>query len=255
MSAGKSPYQGKPEAQWANVTRQLLARHPLKPETILDVATAAWQDLWHTTVGAGRAKLPLVELSIPSTVVGYFFEVIFAKELESRFRGQWRGHRAKDDKDLVYLPDVTLSVEIKTSGQTGFKVYGNRSYGQELQNQLSGKKQKSGYYITMNFVGTTMTLLRFGWIDAEDWAPQVSPTGQMAGLSNAVYTHKLVVIPGDYRKDAPVRLLQGVGPRAVSEFDSRGIRTIRELLAFNGPLPPKLERIRTATILEYEPTR
>ncbi|HVC98661.1 MAG TPA: ScaI family restriction endonuclease [Pirellulales bacterium] len=113
MNEPKGPYHGKPEAQWAKVTRRLLARHPLKPETILDVATVAWNDLWATTVGAGRAKVRLAELAVPATVVGYFFEILFAKELEARYPGQWRGHLAKDDKDLVYVPDAAMSVEIK----------------------------------------------------------------------------------------------------------------------------------------------
>jgi hypothetical protein len=257
MNEPKGPYHGKPEAQWAKVTRRLLRRHPLKPEMILDVATVAWNNLWATTVGAGRAKVRLADLSVPATVVGYFFEVLFAKELEARYPGQWRGHLAKDDKDdkdLVYVPDAAMSVEIKSSGQAGFKVFGNRSYGQELRNQASAKKEKSGYYITMNFVGTTMTLLRFGWIDAQDWAPQASPTGQMAGLNNAVYIHKLVVVPGDYRRNAPVSLIQGVGQRASSELEFLGIRTVGELIAFEGPLPPKLERIRATAIAEYQPT-
>lgn len=251
MSAFKSPYDGHQEAEWLKVTRRLLAKHPLKVGTILEVAEVTWERLWATTVGAGLTQVPLRELQVPATVVGYFFEVLFAKELENRYPRLWRGHQNKDEKDLVYLPNPSLSVEIKTSGQCSFKVFGNRSYGQEAQNQSLIKKEKSGYYITLNFTGRTMNLLRFGWIDATDWSPQAAPTGQMAGLRPAVYQYKLVAIPGKYRLLTPVQLLRGVGPSAVAAIATLGIHTIGDLLKFRGELTPKLSSVRAEAIGEY----
>ena len=70
--------------------------------------------------------------------------------------------------------------------------------------------QKSGYYITVNFFKQSLLLIRFGWIDAEDSIPQKSPTGQMAGLPDAVYQNKLTPIAGEYRLKAPVQLLPGI---------------------------------------------
>jgi hypothetical protein len=195
--------------------------------------------------------VPLKDLAVPATVVGYFFEVLLAKELESRFPQLWRGHESKDEKDLVYLPNPSLSVEIKTSGQFSFKVFGNRSYGQEAQKQSLVKKEKSGYYITMNFTGRTMNLLRFGWIDASDWSPQAAPTGQMAGLRSAVYEYKLVRIHGRYRLLAPVNLLRGVGPSVAAALEVLGIRTIGDLLGFTESLPPNLAKIRANAFSEY----
>lgn len=49
---------------------------------------------------------------------------------------------------MVYVPDDTYSIEIKTSSQS--KIYGNRSYGQPETNSDTGKK-KYGYYIAINF--------------------------------------------------------------------------------------------------------
>ena len=251
MSAAKSPYQGRPEPDWPKITRRLIEQHPLKTATILEIAEVTWERLWSTTLGAGLTQVPLKDLAVPAAVVGYFFEILFAKELEYRFPKLWRGHQAKDDKDLVYLPDPALSIEIKTSGQFSFKIFGNRSYAQEAQSESLVKKGKSGYYITMNFTGRTMNLLRFGWIDASDWSAQLAPTGQMAGLGPAVYRHKLVPIHGRYRLAAPVQLVRGVGPSAASALDVYAIRTVGDLLNYKDVLPAKLARIRAAAIADY----
>ena len=191
----------------------------------------------------GEDSVELSELRVPATVVGYFFEVLLARELERREPTLWRGNRSKDEKDLVYLPNPSMSVEVKTSGQAGFRVYGNRSYGQKLASELLAKKEKSGYYVTVNFHNQVLTLIRFGWIDAEDWAPQKAPTGQMAGLRDAVYRYKLIPISGAYRRAIPVQLLDGVGAAKARQFESLGIRTIGNLLDLQGPLPPALELI------------
>jgi hypothetical protein len=221
---------------------------------IREVALAAWKMLWETSIGSGDAAVPLDELRVPATVVGYFFEVLFARELQNRYPEDWRGNESGEEKDLVYLKDPALSVEVKTSGQLGDRVYGNRSYGQVAEDVELVKKEKSGYYITANFYQRTLTLLRVGWIDAGDWKPQSSPTGQMAGLPDSVYQHKLVVIPGEYRLEGPVELLKGVGPKTAQKFQALDIRTIRELLDFAGDLSQtQLKKIRAAAEREYRP--
>jgi len=238
-----SPYSGKPESAWPRITQKLVSDHPLKPAACREAALTAWNTLWQTTVGAGPLSVPLADLRVPATVVGYFFEILLARELERRHPGIWRGNRSKDEKDLVYLPEPALSVEIKTSGQAGFKVYGNRSYGQKAGNDLLAKKEKSGFYLTVNFFGQTLTLIRFGWIDADDWDPQEAPTGQMAGLRRAVYDYKLIPIPGTYRRQVPVLLLDGVGPATDAQFAGLGIRTVGDLLDRRGQLPGRLARL------------
>jgi hypothetical protein len=193
----------------------------------------------------------LAELDVPATVVGYFFEVLLARELQGR-DSRWRGSQSTDEKDLVYLPDPSFSVEIKTSGQVGFKVYGNRSYGQKTASNLLVKKEKSGFYITVNFFGQVLTLIRFGWIDADDWNPQQAPTGQMAGLKQEVYDYKLLPIPGSYRQETPVLLLDGVGPTTEKKFAQLGIHTVGDLLHYQKQLPSRLAHIvqKNRTILE-----
>ncbi len=148
-----SHYAGKPEKSWAAITRRLVARHPLELDELREVALIAWRTLWETTVGSGETSVRLTELRVPGTIVGYFFEVLFARELTRRYPEEWRCSQSKDEKDHVYLPDPSLSVEIKASGQAGYKVYGNRSYGQKSENALLVKKEKSGFYLTVNFSG------------------------------------------------------------------------------------------------------
>lgn len=243
MSA--SPYQGQPTAKWLKITEKLVAAHPLTADVILSSSLSAWDTLWRTKVGLGRTAVKLVDLSVPSTVVGYFFEVLLARELETRFPGKWRGSHSKGEKDLVHLPDPSLSVEVKTSGQRGYRVYGNRSYAQKSSQGALVKKEKSGYYITVNFIGRVLTLIRFGWIDASDWKPQAAPTGQMAGLGDAVYQHKLLALPGEYRGRAPVGLLSGVGPGAEQKLGQLGINTVHDLLKSPDKLPAQFAKVVT----------
>jgi hypothetical protein len=231
-----------------------VAAHPLSLDLIHDVAVAAWNNVWNTTIGSGATAIRLADLNAPATVIGYFFEVLFARELETRYPEDWRGNRTGEEKDLVCIKAPEHSVEIKSSGQLGFKVYGNRSYSQEVENTELAKKEKSGYYITANFYQQTLTLLRFGWLDIDDWKGQKAATGQMAGLSKIAYEDKLVIIPGDYRLDGPVELLKGVGEKMVGILHGLGIHTIRDYLDYSGKFPKKRPRtIREAALKVYRP--
>ncbi|MGA3706673.1 ScaI family restriction endonuclease [Ralstonia nicotianae] len=245
-----SPYAGKPITEWADITRALIAAHPLQPDVILDAAQTSWARLWGTTVGDATLGFPFAEADPPATVVGYFFEKLFAKELAARFPKIWRGGKGSE-KDLHCLTDLAKSVEMKASGQLGYRVYGNRSYGQQVENTDAAKKDKSGYYITINFHGQILTLLRFGWIDAEDWQAQKSATGQMAGLGDDVYKYKLLPIPGPYVLDGPVQLVDGVGPKAAQELVAAGLTTIRQLVTANN-VSDRYAKLQAAARKRYE---
>lgn len=229
-----SPYEGLAQEEWRAKTDALISDHPLKVETIKQVALKSWEILWSTTIGEGELSIKLFELDVPATVVGYFFERLFAKELETQQPDCWHGGRNKNDKDIVYLPNDLYSIEIKTSGQLGIKVFGNRSYGQNVENTALDKKEKSGYYITVNFHGKEINLLRFGWIDHSDWKAQEAPTGQASGLSEFVYRYKLIDITGDYRLAAPIGILKGVGSKTSQAFSEEGVITIKDLKHYGG---------------------
>lgn len=229
-----SLYAGLQTEQWLSKTKELIAMHPLKLDTIRDVAIQSWGTLWLTRIGEGNSAIRLEEIDVPATVVGYFFEKLFARELQSRFPS-WRGGRGKDEKDIVCISDPFFSIEMKTSGQLGAKIFGNRSYGQRAEVESTvAKVEKSGYYITVNFYGRVLTLLRFGWLDVSDWKPQKAATGQAASLSKEAYQHKLVVIPGDYRLGAPIGILEGVGAKRAKEFAEESVATIFDLINYQG---------------------
>lgn len=246
----ESPYYRLPVDQWASVTRQLVQAHPLTPGLIHDAAMISWKRLWSTWVGDEEVGFPISEIDPPATVIGYMFEKLFAKELAVRLPGAWRGGRGSE-KDLHCIRDEWLSVEMKASGQLGDRIYGNRSYAQVLENTDAAKKDKSGFYITVNFCGQTLTLLRFGWIDSWDWQAQRSSTGQMAGLPPEVYQYKLLRIDGPYLLDGPVQLVEGVGDKAAEELFACGVRTIKDLIHASN-LPPRYQRHQATARLVYE---
>jgi hypothetical protein len=245
-----SPYSGKTVTQWAEVTHALVQAHPLTPAIIHDVAQVAWARLWSTRVGGAAQGFPFAEADPPATVVAYFFEKLFAQELATRFPDVWRGG-CGSEKDLHCLRNEALSVEMKASGQIGYKVYGNRSYGQKLENADAAKKDKSGYYITVNFYGQALTLLRFGWIDADDWKPQSASSGQMAGLGDDVYNYKLLPIHGPYILEGPVQLVDGAGQKAAAELAAVGIGTIRQLVTAQS-VPARYAKLQAAAREQYK---
>jgi len=227
-----SPYESKPQDAWGKITKKLVEAHPLQLSDIRDLSCASWGELWQTTIGAGDSAFLLAEINPPAQVVGYLFEKLFLRNLMSRFPGEWRGPTGRTEKDLVFVPDINFSIELKTSGQLGRRVFGNRSYGQASTEREA--KGKSGYYVTVNFYEKFLNLVRFGWIDHSDWRAQASQTGQMAGLGDEVYRHKLLIINGEYQLQAPPSILRGVGPGMVIKLREEGIATLADLLAYTG---------------------
>jgi hypothetical protein len=242
---------GLSKNQWLVKTNQLVESHPLKLDEIRNVAISCWQTLWLTKIGEGDTAIPLNEIEVPATVVGYFFEKLFAKELESRYPTQWRGGQTKDEKDIVCISNSIFSIEMKTSGQLGTKIFGNRSYGQKAKDEmLVSKVEKSGYYITVNFYGKILTLISFGWIDFSDWKPQKSSTGQAASLADDVYKYKLIEIAGDYRLNAPIGLLESVGKKTAKKFSEEGVVTIKDLLNYKGS-NKQIQKLRETTKTKF----
>lgn len=236
---------------WDDVTEKLIRKFPLPMDEIVEVVCCSWKRLWQTQIGDEKLSFPLSEIDPPATVVGYMLEKLIAKELNNRYPNLWRGYKNDSDKDIVFIPDNNFSFEIKTSGQRGIKIFGNRSYGQKLQDNSKAKKDKSGYYLTVNFYKTTLNLIRFGWIDAEDWKAQAASTGQMASLSNEVYDHKLKSLIYDYCLSANIWLVKGVSPKVEEQLNNFGIHTIGDLI--NSPIieDRKYRKFQTVALETY----
>lgn len=126
--------------------------------------------------------------------MAFFLHELIPLELSTRYPGIWRGEENAADKDVVYVPDASYSIEIKTSSHPT-QIFGNRSYAQQ---GAVGKKSKSGYYLAINFEksirdsdAARLRRIRFGWLDHSDWQGQTSQTGQQARLSSEVERGKL----------------------------------------------------------------
>lgn len=227
----QSPYAAKPTNEWKEITEKLIATYPLSQDEILEIAVMSWKRLWESKIGG---EIKLNEVDLPATVVGYFFQKLFAYELSKRYPSVWKGEVLKSDKDLVNINNPSFSTEMKTSGQLGYNLYGNRSYNQQTENSENSGKDKSGYYITLNFYEQAITSLRIGWIDQDDWLPQDSQTGQAATLKTEVYDYKLLQINGAYLNDSPVQLLKGIGDKVLTKFHGDNVYTFSDLRSYAG---------------------
>lgn len=194
--AETSPYDGLAPSAWRARTDELIAKHPLDMDDTRDVVLATWASIFRSNIGTqgfviGRDILPSPQ------IMAFLLHELIPLELQARRPNDWRRDTASDEKDLVYVPDPSLSVEIKASSHAR-QIFGNRSYAQP---STAAKKSKSGYYLAVNFEkfdasGRTpeIRMIRFGWLDHTDWIAQVAQTGQQAHVSAEADATKLVRI-------------------------------------------------------------
>ena len=128
----KSPYSDISVEEWLNKTQKLVKKHPLDKDEIFDIVLISWERLWKTNIGDYPVIFPIEEINPPATVIGYIFEKLFALELANRYPNKWRNGNSGNEKDIKCITNDEFSFEIKTSGQIGTKIFGNRSYGQKI---------------------------------------------------------------------------------------------------------------------------
>jgi hypothetical protein len=190
-----SPYENQPISNWLNITKKIIRRHPLSTKEIVQITLDAWKSIFDSKVGniflIGKDIFPKPQ------IMGFFLHELIPLTLAKRYPDKWRKEETAAEKDLIYIPDDTFSVEIKTSSSAK-NIYGNRSYAQEAN---SVKKSKSGYYLAINFQNFSakiskpqITRVRFGWLDHADWIGQTAATGQQARLSPDVEQKKLIIL-------------------------------------------------------------
>lgn len=83
-----SPYANQPISNWSTITNDLIEKYPVPLDEILDIATLAWYRLWSSRIGD---DIKISEVDLPATVVGYFFQKLFAHELAKRYPNSWSG--------------------------------------------------------------------------------------------------------------------------------------------------------------------
>lgn len=195
MTGARSPYAGTAAPQWREITHDLVAEFPLTTETLVDVVGAAWDDLFTSRIGKAQLVIGR-DVFIPAQATGVMLEKLIANELERR-DPRWRGGSSKADKDVMFKDSARYGFEIKTSSSKK-GLYGNRSTGLRADGR---KKYRTGYYLVVNYKLPTrddlekwLRLIRFGWIDDEDWTGQARPTGQQASVGKAVAHGKLITL-------------------------------------------------------------
>ncbi len=191
-----SPYSGVPMEKWQEVTLRLIDEHPLVPEELAEIVLASWNSIFDSKMGSKGFRIGKDIFPKPQ-IMGFLLHELIPLELAARYPNEWRGDRDASEKDIVYIPNDYYSIEVKTSSNPSH-IYGNRSFAQKSS---KGKKAKSGYYLAVNFgkfskstLHPEIRLVRFGWLDSEDWIGQQSPTGQQSRLSPDVENKKLLVI-------------------------------------------------------------
>jgi hypothetical protein len=189
-----SPYKDLPPDRWLEVTRRLVEKHPLSTQEIVDVVLSSWDSIFASGIGPKGFRIGKDIFPKPQ-IMGFFLHELIPLELTERNKSIWRAETSSDDKDIVYIPDSTYSIELKTSSNPRH-IYGNRSYA---QGSSRGRKAKSGYYLAVNFEKFTdkksrpqIRLIRFGWIDSSDWIGQKAATGQQSRLHPDVESYKLL---------------------------------------------------------------
>jgi len=196
MGDNGSPYAGIPREEWARRTEELLAAHPLRRDELVEIVLTCWESTFASRIGTRGYRIGTHVFPKPQ-IMGFLLHELIALDLADRYPTEWRVDRTGRDKDLVYVPDASLSVEIKTSSHRS-QVFGNRSYAQPSP---ASKKAKSGYYLAVNFekftphrASPSVVRVRFGWLDHSDWIAQKAATGQQARLAPGVYETKIIQI-------------------------------------------------------------
>ena len=187
-----NPYKDINVESWYSITEGLVESHPLKP-FIVDFCLKSWESILNGKINT-YLNLKICQMSISPQATGALLHDIIPEYIERNVKGFRKG--TGREKDIVCVCDESLSIELKTSSQKS--IYGNRSYA-----KFTDGKNKSGYYLTVNFekisgINPKILLIQMGWLDHTDWQAQKSETGQQASLSKAAKSNKLITL---YKND------------------------------------------------------
>ena len=188
-----SPYTDVLPGDWSKTTDELVEHFPLEMDELVQIVMLSWQGVFVSKIGTKRFQIGKHTFPKPQ-IIAFFLHELIPLELASQYPGVWLGEETAADKDIVYIPDHSYSIEIKTSSHSS-QIFGNRSYAQK---GAKSKKTKSGYYLAVNFDKSVqgspapkLRKIRFGWLDHSDWQGQIAATGQQARLSPEVERSKL----------------------------------------------------------------
>ena len=191
-----NPYKNLPINKWKEKTIELVEKHPLKKEELVESVLTSWNKIFDTYIG-NELKIGRDIKPSPQILGNYLHELI-PIYYEKKYNGKWHKDKTKKDKDLVCNYNNFFSIEIKTSSSKK-DIFGNRSYG--IQHEGENIKKKEGYYLAINFEKCTeeiekpnITLIRFGWLEHSDWISQNAQTGQQSRLSKESDSLKFITL-------------------------------------------------------------
>lgn len=191
-----SPYYEKDISEWSNVTEELIKKHPLTEEEIVTAVLEAWNAIFESKIGG---LIIGTQINPQPQIMGFFMHELIPYKLSQLYPDKYRVGNAKTEKDIHCIKDDFFSIEVKTSSNPN-QIFGNRSYAQ--QTVEAGKKNKNGYYLTINFkkfkegdeIRPEIAKIRFGYLEHSDWKGQKAETGQQASISKNAYLHKLKLL-------------------------------------------------------------
>ena len=137
----ESPYKDKPVSDWLNITKTIIKEHPISSNVIVEETLEAWTNIFNSGIGEENFKIGKDIFPAPQ-IMGFLLHELIPLKLMARFPKVWKKDKEVSEKDLVYIPDLKFSIEIKTSSSKD-KIFGNRSYGQPSTNP---KKDKSTFF-------------------------------------------------------------------------------------------------------------
>ena len=186
-----SPYENAKVEEWLQITKDLVARHPLS-DKIVDLCLKSWQSILNGKINT-YLNLYIRDMSISPQAMGALLHDVIPEYIARNIKGFRKG--IGSEKDIVCDSDDFYSFELKTSSQKS--IYGNRSYALSETG-----KAKSGYYLAINFDKSSssapkITKIQFGWLDHSDWKGQKSETGQQASVVSDAKKCKLVTLYTD----------------------------------------------------------
>lgn len=191
-----SPYAGKPQEEWAEITQGLVTAHPISGNQFVTAVLGAWEDVLNGSFGSFKIGR---DIFLSPQSMGVLLHELVPLHLMKITRGRFRPGALKTEKDIHCTEDNRWSVEIKCSSHKD-NIFANRSYGQK--NSTDAKKNKDGYYLAINFDKQTtdtettprVRLIRLGYLDHADWSPQSAATGQNSTLPKYMYSSRFVTL-------------------------------------------------------------
>lgn len=123
-----SPYLDLSVEEWLNITHEIVNKHPLSESEIVDAILASWQSIFDSRLGTKGFQIGKDIFPKPQ-IMGFLLHELIPLELAAKHPDNWRGDTNAADKDLVYVPNDSFSVEVKTSSDRSH-IFGNKSYAQ-----------------------------------------------------------------------------------------------------------------------------